>query len=106
MNLMTSLGRAFNSILSVALGDGYQTRGFLEGGGGVQRARARLDAHRKAQAERLKDARWPLMTRQQARAESRRWMKKNIPTAVQRAFFAVNFDWPSYSRRTFVNLNK
>lgn len=67
-----------------------------EPGPGAQRAAARLAAHRKAQAERLKDAAGPVMTRQQERHQARRGQK--MPLGMKQADWHRQMGLPSIKR--------
>lgn len=58
----------FNRLLNIEVGAFGASPRRKEPGAGVLRARRDLAAHRKAQAERLRDAMFPVSTRQQNRS--------------------------------------
>lgn len=70
-------------------------------GAGIARAKARLAAHREAQAERLKDAAPPVMTRQRRRQSER--YDSHFETPTQRAYRAVKGQLPTHPKSTFVH---
>lgn len=72
-------------------------------GAGVWRARERINAERMAQAERLKDAKPPIFTRQQRRAADRHEVKRMSMTPTQEAYLNMHGKMPIYPTSTFVN---
>ncbi len=103
MKFFDKLAANFNMLMGIPVG--YFGSGAKSDKPGPGKARAidRLAAHRKAQADRLKDAPAPEKTRQQRRADLRRWDKMAKPTATQAAHINMTGKMPTYPRTTFVN---
>lgn len=83
MKGLQRLAANFNALMNVAADSFGSSPRRAEPGDGVKRARARLAAYRKAQADRLKDGMGEVVTRQQSRAEDRRLGK--MPIGVSQA---------------------
>lgn len=95
--VMHRLAPIFNSLLGIEVGHFGASPRASEPGEGVKRARARLAAHRKAQAERLKDGMDEVVTRQQSRAEERRLGK--MPIGVSQARWHTLNKFPTIGMR-------
>lgn len=97
------LSMNFNRMMAIPAGYFGSSRKSEKPGPGKARAIARIAEHRAAQAERLKDAPAPQITRQQRRAEDRYQKRRFSLTAVQQAHINMTGEMPDYPRTTFVN---
>jgi hypothetical protein len=95
------LSSNFNRLMGIPVGYFGSGAKSDKPGPGKARAIERLAAHRKAQAERLKDAPAPQETRQQRRAQDRQRAKTMTMTAAQRASLNFTGQFPEYPRTTF-----
>lgn len=103
MKALSKLAPAFNMLMGITPGFFGSSPRSSEPGAGEKRARDRLTAHRNTQAERLKDAEPPVVTRQQRRAEQRKQEKQLRLTPAQTAFVHRTGKRPTYPKATFVN---
>lgn len=102
--LLYSLAAGFNSLMGIKPGHFRSGTDTVAKGEGVQRARAREAAYRKAQAERLANAAPPVETRQQRRRAARIDRKANTMTPAQLAHLVSHkMGLPDYPRSTFVS---